>query len=359
MRRLFLIRHGLPAFPEAEKMCIGSTDLPLSPTGRFQACLLAETLRGISFGGVFCSRLERSRRTAEFLDPEPICLPGLEEMHAGDWDGLTFRQIRQRWPALFALRGRDPSAAIPGSEPLERGGARFLTAVEQALSLREGDIAIVAHATVNRSLICHALGLPPAQGRRFPLDYCAYCVFEYEGGSFSLRPEDINLPARPPLTDALCRDLLEAAGLPENTRQHCEAVSREAVRIGAALNEAGLGLDLPLIRRAGLLHDIGRGGASHEALGAAWIRALGYEREADIIARHHELGSLAPDEAAAVYLADKTVKEDLIIPLEARFAASLEKCSGGEARTAWQRRLGEALRLRDMINKICGKEIIA
>ena len=95
------------------------------------------------------------------------------------------------------------------------------------------------------------------------------------------------------------------------------------------------------------------------ALGAAWIRALGYEREADIIARHHELGSLAPDEAAAVYLADKTVKEDLIIPLEARFAASLEKCSGGEARAAWQRRLGEALRLRDMINKICGKEIIA
>lgn len=99
----------------------------------------------------------------------------------------------------------------------------------------------------------------------------------------SARRTSTSRPGRP-LTDALCRDLLEAAGLPENTRQHCEAVSREAVRIGAALNEAGLGLDLPLIRRAGLLHDIGRGGAGHEALGAAWIRALGYEREADIIA---------------------------------------------------------------------------
>lgn len=113
MRRLFLIRHGLPAFPEAEKMCIGSTDLPLSPTGRLQACLLAETLRGISFGGVFCSRLERSRRTAEFLDPEPICLPGLEEMHAGDWDGLTFRQIRPTLAGALRAPGAGPFGGYP------------------------------------------------------------------------------------------------------------------------------------------------------------------------------------------------------------------------------------------------------
>ena len=42
MRRIYLVRHGMPEFPGGEKCCIGRTDLPLSEEGRGQMRALKE-----------------------------------------------------------------------------------------------------------------------------------------------------------------------------------------------------------------------------------------------------------------------------------------------------------------------------
>ena len=100
MRRIFLVRHGKPDMPQGERRYIGRTDVKLGILGKLQAVLLS-TVPGIKTArAVFCSPLSRSRETAQFLCPEPVAVDGLAEMSAGEWDGLPFDEVKERWPEL-------------------------------------------------------------------------------------------------------------------------------------------------------------------------------------------------------------------------------------------------------------------
>lgn len=354
MRRIYLFRHALPDFPRNEKYCLGLTDLPLGPLGRMQACIAGWGMREKTFERVFCSRLTRSRETAACLSPCPTVLEGLEEMFAGDWDGLPFSQIQQQWPAVFEARGRDLRFPIPGAESPAEGQRRFLAALNQALSMTTGDIAVVGHATVNQSLLCHALGLPAEEGRQFFLPYASYCVFCWDG-EFHL--ESMANTLCPPLTPALCQRLLDAAGTPEPVERHCQAVSRQALTLWEALAENGCILDRDLVETAALLHDIARTRPCHSRIGGEWLTALGYPRQGDIVRQHHDLDRLVLNEAALVFLADKLIQGTADVTLEERFAQSRKKCQSSEALAAHEVRHTQAQALANLFNQTCEKEI--
>lgn len=63
MRRIYLIRHGLPYFPGGGSYCIGQADFPLDPLGEEQARRMAEKLGGERLT-VFSSPLKRAYDTA-------------------------------------------------------------------------------------------------------------------------------------------------------------------------------------------------------------------------------------------------------------------------------------------------------
>ena len=106
MKSCYLIRHGKPDFPGGERMCLGRTDLPLSAVGRMEAALLAEYFPRRD-AVLFSSPLRRAAETAaQFARPVSV-LPGLAEMDAGEWDGLSFTEIRSRWPELYARRAHE------------------------------------------------------------------------------------------------------------------------------------------------------------------------------------------------------------------------------------------------------------
>ena len=44
MKKVYLIRHGLPDFPDGKGMCIGTTDIPMGETGHAQAAQMARML---------------------------------------------------------------------------------------------------------------------------------------------------------------------------------------------------------------------------------------------------------------------------------------------------------------------------
>ncbi len=146
MRRVYLIRHGLPAFPDGERMCLGITDISLGSQGFAQAEAMAGKLPPVET--VFSSPLRRAVETAEALGLPLHILPGLRELSMGDWDGLTFREIRQRYPELYEARGRDRSLPVPGAEDAAQGAVRFRKALEAAAGNCQGDFAVVAHGGV-------------------------------------------------------------------------------------------------------------------------------------------------------------------------------------------------------------------
>ena len=146
MKKVYLIRHGLPDFPDGKGMCIGTTDIPMGEAGLAQAAQMAEKLPPVT--AVFSSPLTRAVQTAEVIGLPVTILPNLREMYAGEWDGLTFEEIRQRYPELYAARATDLTIPLPGGEDHEDGLARFASAMEQAAALAPGDFAVVAHGGI-------------------------------------------------------------------------------------------------------------------------------------------------------------------------------------------------------------------
>ena len=344
MRTLYLIRHAMPDIPFGERWCVGGrTDLPLNALGRMQAALLPSLSPLRACSAVFCSTLSRARETALPLCAAPRVKRGLEEQDMGVWDGLSFAEIRRRFPALYAAREEDPSLLPEGAESMEALRARMRRALLSCLGESEGDIAVVSHRTAIASLI----------GRRELLLHGSVSVLRWDGRAFSA--ETVGLRPHPPLTRARADDLLSAAAPGEKVEAHCRAVAAEALRIAQALP---LRLDEELIAAAALLHDVARREEDHAALGAAWLRELGYEQAAELVRQHHDPDGTEINEAAVVYIADKTLRGTARVSINERFAASREKCTTPEAAAAHARRFETARTIRDEINSLCGAELI-
>jgi len=84
---------------------IGQVDLPLSDAGRKQAASLRDELAGVNSSGIFSSDLERSVSTARIICGkrrlEPVARRDLREISLGAWEGLTFDEVRRRYPGEF------------------------------------------------------------------------------------------------------------------------------------------------------------------------------------------------------------------------------------------------------------------
>ena len=342
MRRVYLIRHAMPDIPFGERWCVGGeTDLPLNALGRMQAALLPFLPELQSVTAVFCSPLSRARESALPLDPAPRVIEGLEEQRMGVWDGLSFREIRERFPALYEARENDLSALPEGAESLETVRERMERALRRCLRESEGDIAVVSHRTALATVI----------GRRELLLHASMSEVNWDGER--LEPESYGVRPHPPLTPALAERLLRAAAPGERVEAHCRAVAAEALRLARALP-----LDHELLESAALLHDVARSEKDHARLGAAWLRELGFEAAAAIVEQHHDWADGAIDEAALLFLADKCVREDRRVSLAERFAESEKRCLTPEARAAHAARREAAFRLRDQINVICASTLI-
>ena len=146
MKKIYLIRHGLPDFPGGKRMCLGITDIPMGEAGLAQSARMAEKLPEVT--AVFSSPLIRAVQTAEAIGLPVTVLEGLREMDAGEWDGLTFDEIRTRYPELYAARGANHNLPLPGAENHAQALSRFTAAMEQAASLAPGDFAVVAHGGI-------------------------------------------------------------------------------------------------------------------------------------------------------------------------------------------------------------------
>lgn len=181
MKKVYLIRHALPDFPGGKRMCLGITDIPLGEKGFQQAAQMAKKLPPVT--AVFSSSLSRAVQTAQAIGMSITILDGLREMYAGEWDGLTFDQIRERYSELYAARAKDLTIPLPGAEDYEEGVARFSGAMHQAAHTAPGDFAVVAHGGIIAQFMQELTGI------WYKPDYAEIVHLSYEYGNFTRREE--------------------------------------------------------------------------------------------------------------------------------------------------------------------------
>ena len=177
MKKVYLIRHGLPDFPDGKGMCIGTTDIPMGEKGLAQAADMAKKLPPVT--AVFSSPLTRAVQTAQAIGLPVVILEGLREMHAGEWDGLTFAEIRQRYPELYQARATDLTLPLPGAEAPSDGLARFTAAMAEAAKLAPGDFAVVSHGGIIAQFLLQITGqwTKPGYTQILPLGWENGCCF--------------------------------------------------------------------------------------------------------------------------------------------------------------------------------------
>lgn len=181
MRNIYLIRHGAIEKPTRDRCYLGQLDLPLNDIGLVQAAELRQNLMSSKPTAIFCSDLQRCVKTAAIiatphkLQPRPI--KALREIDLGQWDGLSFAQVKVRYPEEFEARGRDiVSYRPPGGESFMDCALRVVPAFYEILHATRGNIILIGHAGVNRILLSHILAAPLADLLQIKQDYA--CVNE-------------------------------------------------------------------------------------------------------------------------------------------------------------------------------------
>ena len=187
-----LLRHGQTPM-SVQKRYAGRTDAPLTEVGVQQAAAAAKRLASASLGVIVTSPLLRTVQTAQAVaavtGAAVVTDDGFRETDFGAWEGLTFAEVRERWPAEMSAWLADPEVAPPGGESFTDVSARVTEALDRVLAARAGQtVLIVSHVTPIKMLVTAALLAPPAALYRMHLDVAALCEIDwYADGPAVLR----------------------------------------------------------------------------------------------------------------------------------------------------------------------------
>ncbi len=167
MFRLLLVRHG-ETQANLEHRCVGRWDVPLTEIGQQQAVLVAQRLADRPFDAVYASDLQRAWDTVQTImasrdgSTPLIREPRLREYNKGEWQGLTWDDIRANRAEEYCRWRADRDQAPPGGEKLSEVVVRMSSVLDDARRAHpDGDVLFIGHGTSFRVLICSVMGLNP------------------------------------------------------------------------------------------------------------------------------------------------------------------------------------------------------
>jgi phosphoserine phosphatase len=152
MPTLLLVRHGETDW-NRDRRVQGQTDTPLNAAGLAQAEVLASSLSCTPLVAVYSSDLSRARDTAAKV-AEVHGLPvqvdvDLREKNFGTWEGLTDREIRERFP--HATRGTWGDGETTGQ--LAERAVRAIGRIQARYA--SGDVLVISHGGTMRAILAH------------------------------------------------------------------------------------------------------------------------------------------------------------------------------------------------------------
>ncbi|MFJ7047330.1 bifunctional RNase H/acid phosphatase [Streptomyces sp. JV178] len=191
-----LLRHGeTPLTPQKRFSGSGGSDPSLSDVGRYQAERVAAALaaRG-TIQEVVSSPLARCRETAQIVAARlglGVTLDdGLRETDFGAWEGLTFGEVRERYPDDMNAWLTSPDAEpTGGGESFEAVAHRVAATRDRLTEAHRGrTVLLVSHVTPIKTLVRLALGAPPESLFRMELSAASLTALAYYAdGNATLR----------------------------------------------------------------------------------------------------------------------------------------------------------------------------
>ncbi len=183
MMKLLLIRHGTARLQGANRFW-GKTDIELSDVGIRQAEQLRDRLARVKIDGIYTSTLLRASETAKIIAaPHKVRvtrLPELSECNFGFVEGLTFGEIKKRYPELVqVMLGFNMVERFPGGESfheLDTRVSKFLPKLKD--HKRKETVAVVAHGGPLRIIICRLLGLDIRHWLQMRVDHASLSIVE-------------------------------------------------------------------------------------------------------------------------------------------------------------------------------------
>lgn len=173
--RLILARHGETDLNKSGRIQGVNLD-PLNQTGRTQALALANALKHELPLTLYSSPIPRAAETAKVVSKllaiTSETMEGLKEADAGELEGLTGSQMRERFPDFAELWTADSGTAqMPSGESLAQVQERAWRCVNLMQERHEGEVVVaVTHNFVVQTIVCKVLQIPLHASRRFRQD---------------------------------------------------------------------------------------------------------------------------------------------------------------------------------------------
>jgi alpha-ribazole phosphatase len=190
MSEILFVRHAETDM--AGTFC-GHSNPGLNARGRAQLSKLMHKLNAADISEIYASDLLRAQETAQgiadFLAVQCHLRPALREINFGEWEGLTWEEIEQGYPA-YARRwiAEYPNLPAPAGECFHDFERRVLDEIELLARMTKGrGIAVVTHAGVLRTVLCRLLKRSEDDAAQLTRSYCAIIPYKIPV-STSVRP---------------------------------------------------------------------------------------------------------------------------------------------------------------------------
>ncbi len=188
-RRLFLVRHGETEGESAIRY-FGSTDIALADLGRRQVAALLPLIAAERFVAVVHSPMQRALVSMQILalglqhEPSAIVAEdAFREIDFGQIEGMSAPEIEVAMPDWYRAWQAGETDGFPGGDQVDGFHARVREGLERLLArYSDGDILVVAHKGIVKSILMTLLQKTRAEMRTWPLDLASVTVLaEGEG----------------------------------------------------------------------------------------------------------------------------------------------------------------------------------
>lgn len=162
---IWLARAGQSVLNKQRRF-MGQSDSLLTAYGELQAQALVAGLRRQRLRQVYSAPQAAPVASARLIGLARDCgvmqVPAWADQAMGDWQGLTWREVSQRFPQDTVARMRDPLHAPPsGGESLAQVANRVLSGWQALLQVVAGErVVVVTQALPIQIVLCHLLQQP-------------------------------------------------------------------------------------------------------------------------------------------------------------------------------------------------------